>query len=109
MLEPLLGSTNKERVLLFILARGEGYPREIARFYETGVAPVQNQLETLERGGILASRLAGRTRLYRFDPRYPLLPELQALLERVLTFYPEEERQRLAVVRQRPRRKGKPL
>ena len=35
MLEPLLGSTNAERVLLFLLARSEGYASEIARFFET--------------------------------------------------------------------------
>lgn len=33
MLEALLGSVNKERVLFFIYARGEGYAREIARFF----------------------------------------------------------------------------
>lgn len=29
------------------------------------------------------------------NPRYPLLEELKALLEKALTFYPEEERERL--------------
>jgi len=31
MLTPLLGSINKQRVLIFIQARGKGYAREIAR------------------------------------------------------------------------------
>ena len=35
MLESLLGSVNKERVLLFVYARGEGYPRDIARYFDT--------------------------------------------------------------------------
>ncbi len=109
MLESLFGSVNKERALLFLLVREEGYPRDIARFFATGLAPVQRQLDALERGGILVSRLAGRTRLYTFDPRYPLLDELKALLEKVLTFYPAEERERLLMSRQRPRRRGKPL
>ena len=109
MLEALLGSVNKERVLLFIFARGEGYAREIARFFATDLAPVQRQLEGLEKGGILASRMAGRTRLYTFDPRYPLLAELKALLARAMTFYPQEEQDRLLLERQRPRRGGKPL
>lgn len=109
MLESLLGSVNKERVLFFILARKEGYPRDIARFFSTGLAPVQRQLDALEQGGILVSRLAGRTRLYAFNPRYPLLEELKALLEKAFSFYPAEERERLLTIRQRPRRRGKPL
>jgi hypothetical protein len=109
MLEPLLGSINKERVLFFINARGEGYARDIARFFATDLTPVQRQLDALERGGILASRLAGRTRLYTFDPRYPLLAELKAFLDKAASFYPKEEQDRLMLVRQRPRRGGKPL
>ncbi len=33
MLEPLLGSTYAEYVLLFLLARDEGYAAEMARFF----------------------------------------------------------------------------
>jgi hypothetical protein len=41
MLEPLLGSTNAERVLIFILARNEGYAREIARFFDADADSIQ--------------------------------------------------------------------
>jgi hypothetical protein len=53
--------------------------------------------------------MVGRTRLYSFNPRYPFLDELRALLEKALEFYPEEEKARLFPERSRPRRKGKPL
>ncbi len=109
MLDSLFGSTNKERVLFFICGRGEGYAREIARFFATDLTPVQRQLDVLERGGILTSRLAGRTRIYTFDPRYPLLAELKALLEKAMSFYPQDEQDRLLLARQRPRRTAKPL
>jgi len=109
MIEALLGSVNKERVLFFIYARDEGYARDIARFFATDLSPVQKQLETLENGGILASRQAGRTRLYSFDPRYPLLDELKAFLAKAISFYPPEEQERLLLARQRPRRASKPL
>jgi len=109
MLEPLLASTNCERVLIFIAAREEGYLREIADFFETAPAPVLKQLEKLENGGVLFSRLAGRTRLYGFNPRYPFLKELMALLDKAMTFYPEDIRTRLLENRRRPRRAGKPL
>jgi len=109
MLESLFGSVNKERVLFFIHARKQGYARDMSRFFECGLTPVQRQLEALERGGVLISSLIGRTRLYTFNPRYPLLLELSALIEKALTFYPEEERTRLLMERLRPRRAGKPL
>ena len=109
MLEPLFGSLNCERVLMFIYGRDEGYPREIARFYNTDLDPVRKQLNKLETGGILASRVAGRTRLYTFNPRYPFLKELKGLLKKALSFYPPEEQEALLMVRRRPRRRGKPF
>ena len=109
MLEPLLASTNCERVLVFLAARNEGYLREIADFFQTSPSPLLKQLEKLENGGVLFSRQVGRTRLYGFNPRYPFQKELKALLDKALTFYPEEIRTALLVSRQRPRRKGKPL
>lgn len=109
MLELLLGSVNKERVLFFMQARKQGHARDMARFFDCALAPVQRQLDTLERGGILVSSLAGRTRIYTFNPCYPLLKELTALLEKALEFYPVEESTRLLMGCQRPRRAGKPL
>ncbi len=44
MLEPLLGSTSSEKVLVFLLAREEGYPREIARFFASDFKPVVGSL-----------------------------------------------------------------
>jgi predicted transcriptional regulator len=108
MLEPILGSTNRERVLVYLKARGEGYAREIARFFDTDLSPVQDQLEKLEAGGVIVSKEAGRTVMYRFNPRYPFLPALQSLLEKALEFYPEQTRTRLLMDRRRPRRRGKP-
>jgi predicted transcriptional regulator len=109
MLEPLLGSTNSERVLMFILTREQGYAREIARFFGADPDSIQKQLAKFERGGVLVSKSEGRTRLYRFNPRYSFLSQLRELLSKALLFYTQEEQERLAVTRQRPRRNGKPL
>ena len=109
MLEPLLGSLNCERVLMYIHVREEGYPREIARFFNTWLDPIRKQLDKLEAGGVLASRVAGRTRLYALNPRYPFLKELKGLLEKALSFYSPEDKNELVMVRRRPRRRGKPL
>jgi predicted transcriptional regulator len=109
MIESIVGSLNCERVLTFLNAREEGYAREIATFYSSSLAPIQKQLDKLEAGGVLASRTAGRTRLYTFNQRYPLLIELAALLEKSISFYDEELQQRLLLNRHRPSRRGKPL
>jgi hypothetical protein len=107
MLEVLLGSKSAERVLIFIFARQKGYARQVARFFETGFFPIHSQLERLEYAGVLVSRSVGRTREYEFNPRYPFLVELRGLLEKALSFYPEDLRESLLMDRRRPRRAGK--
>lgn len=107
MLEPLLGSESSERVLVFILARDQGYATEIARFFGTKLYSIQKQLDKLELGSVLVSEMAGRTRLYRFNPRYPFLVELKALLSKALSYYPKDIQDKLLMNRRRPRRRGK--
>lgn len=109
MIESLLGSINKERVLIYLYANGTGYARAIADFFDTHLRNIQVQLDNLEVGGILVSRQQGRTRVYEFNPRWPLKDELIALVKRLLAFYPPEEAERLLGIRKRPRRRGKPL
>ena len=109
MIEPILGSASSERVLMFLFARDQGYAREIARFFNSDLAPIQKQLEKLENGGVLVSKLAGRTRVFSFNPRYPMLDEVRKLLEKTLQFYPDDTHEALTMERRRPRRRGKPL
>lgn len=109
MLSPLLGTENSERVLIFLLTRNEGYAREIAQLFETNLYAIQRQLDKFEAGGVLVSRTAGRTRMYQFNPRYPFLNELRQLLEKALSFYPEDMQEKLIMNRRRPRKRDKPL
>jgi len=109
MLEPLLGSRDAERVLMYLNCRGSGYARQMARMFGAAPSAIQKQLARLENAGVLYSESLGRTRLYRLNPRYPFLRELKALLSKALVFYPEEERQALLMARQRPRLAGKPI
>jgi len=109
MLEELFGSKNRERVLQYIFANGEGYAKEIADFYESSVDPIQKQLERLELGAILVSKRVGRTRLFMFNPRYAFKTELEALLLKAREYYPPEMIEKLTKQRKRPRRSGKPL
>jgi predicted transcriptional regulator len=109
MLQTLLGSRSSEQVLIFLLARNEGYPTEIAEFYDADLYAIQRQLEKMESSNILVSRKVGRTRVYEFNPRYALLEELKSILEKALSYYPEEIREDLMMNRRRPRRSDKPL
>jgi hypothetical protein len=109
MIESLLGSKNAERVLIYIFARDEGYAREIASFYRTDLKSIQMQLDKFEQSGVLVSREVGRTRPYVFNPRYPFLNELKSLLGKALSFYSEEEQDKLKMNRRRPRARGKAL
>ena len=109
MLEAILGSVSKERVFLYLFARGKGYAREIALFFSTSVTPIKKQLEALESQNVLYCEPQGRTLIYRFNPRYPFLKPLKQLLEETLAHYPTKFRDELLFSRHRPRRKGKPL
>jgi hypothetical protein len=108
MLEGLLGSDDAERVLFFLAVRQRGYGREIADFWATRISGIQRQLDKLESGGVLIASPVGRTRVYEWNPRWPLHGELLTLLHRAVTFLPEDLRMRLMDNRRRPRRRGKP-
>lgn len=109
MLSSIISSENSEYILVFILKRDTGYAREIARFFDATLSAIQTQLDKLEAGGVLVSKKVGRTRVYEYNPRYPFLAELQALLEKAYSFYPEDVREGLEMNRRRPRKKDKPL
>jgi hypothetical protein len=109
MLAALLGSVNKERVLIYLAARDRGYPREVARFFNSSLYPVQVAFDNLEAAGVLVSRSVGRTREYEFNPGYAARIELRALIDRAFELYPISLRNNLLLVRSRPRRRGKRL
>lgn len=105
----LITPKTKEQVLMYLAGRKEGYAREISAYYSVSLSPVQNQLNQLENSGVIYSRQAGKTIIYRLNERYPFYKELKNLLEKMLSFLPEEEKKKLLFARKRPRRKGKPL
>ena len=109
MLASLLGSVNKERVLVYLAARGKGHSREIARFFGSSLSPVQNAMDKLEASGVLVSRAVGNAREYEFNPRYPARVQLAGLIGRALDLYPPPLKEKLLMTRARPRRRGKPL
>ncbi len=110
MLEALLGNATAEKALLYLEQYEEGYATAIAdTFGNVSLNMVQRQLARFERAGLLVSVLKGRTRLFRWNPRYPFLKEIRALLAKALRSLPSDERSRYFAQRRRPRRGGKPL
>ncbi|SHE95475.1 hypothetical protein SAMN04487965_1026 [Microbulbifer donghaiensis] len=109
MLEALLGSEGAERTLLFIEARESGYAREISETYGISLNVVQKHLYRMEAGGLLVSHQVGRTRVFRFNPRFPFLNETRALLRAALMRLPGPVKEQLLMNRRRPRRTGKVL
>lgn len=102
------GGQARTRVLLALRLLETSYARELARVLDLPVSGVQAALRGLERDGLVAAQAAGRTRLYRLDPRYFARDELRRYLLR-LTGPERELNEQVARLRRRPRRTGKPL
>jgi predicted ArsR family transcriptional regulator len=109
MFEAVFGNATVEKVLLFLYRHKQGYPKEIADRFDLAVNAVQQQLKRLELGNVVVNRQLGRTRMYEFNPRYPLRRELENLLEKAFSFLPKDQVERFYTARTRPRRPGKTL
>jgi biotin operon repressor len=109
MLEAIIGSAVGEKVLLYLQNYEQAYGREIASTFGISPSQVQKQLTKLESGGVLVSRLVGRTRLYQWNPRNSLVPPFRGLLAAALESLPAADQQRFFRKRTRPRRNGKAL
>src|SRR5262245_20449582 len=106
----IFGNPTAEKILLYIESFGEGYALAIAETYEfPSVSMVQRQLERLERSGVLVNTPKGRTRMFTWNPRYPFLTELRALLRKEIQYLPQEERRQYFGKRRRARRTGTPF
>ena len=109
MLEPSLDNSTIEKVLFTLESYGQAYPLELSKLFNIPVNGIQQQMNRLENGGVIVSSMVGRTRLYQFNPRYPFLKELRALIQRAMEFLSEQEIGKYYRRRTRPRKKGKPL
>jgi DNA-binding transcriptional ArsR family regulator len=109
MLEGLFGNPVIERIFFTLLVYNETYALGLAKTFGESLNKFQQQLKRLEDGGIIVSRLVGKTRVYTFNPRYPFLKELKALVSKAYEFLPENEKEKYYRRRTRPRRAGKPL
>lgn len=111
MLEYLFANKNVEKILMYLFLHGKANATELSRAFGTSLDPIQKTLRKLEEGGLLASFLEGRTRVFQWNPRYPFLPEIQALAKKTYEFLPLhiQENSYQFTKRKRPRKTGKPL
>lgn len=99
MLDALFGNRNITRILLFLFVNGRCYGSQLHRLLKTSLTPLQKALLRLEKGGLITSYLEGKTRLYQFNPAFPLLAELEQLLKMAYTLMPASEKKEYYVVR----------
>jgi len=94
MLETLFGSKNIERILLFLFVNNSCYGTGLQKIFQISLTPIQKAFARLEGKGIIISQMEGKTRIYRFNPGFPLLEELEALLKKSYTLLsPSEKKQ----------------
>lgn len=92
MLEVLCGNKNVQNILIFLFVNGKCYGTQLHRSLDTALTPLQKALNRLEKGGMITSYYEGKTRIYRFNPAYPLLEELEQLLKKAYTILPSHKK-----------------
>lgn len=92
MLEAICGNKNIQKILIFLFVNGKCYGTQLHRLLKTPLTPLQKALMRLEKGGLIISYLEGKTRIYQFNPAFPLLEELEILLKKAYTLLPAPEK-----------------
>ncbi|MBA3817129.1 MAG: winged helix-turn-helix transcriptional regulator [Parachlamydiaceae bacterium] len=100
MLEGLCGNKNIQRILIFLFVNGKCYGTQLHRALATALTPIQKALSRLEKGGLITSYYEGKTRLYQFNPSYPLIHEVEQLLKKAYTLLPAHEKKEYYVVKE---------
>ncbi|MEI8366335.1 MAG: DUF6314 family protein [Parachlamydiaceae bacterium] len=102
MLEVLCGNKSVQRILLFLFVNGKCYGTQLHRSLRTPLTPIQKSLLRLENGGLITSYYEGKTRLYQFNPSFPLMNELEQLVKKAYTLLPTHEKKDYYVAKDEP-------
>lgn len=100
MLQALFGNKTIERILIFLFVNSKCYGTQLHRALNAPLTPIQKALLRLEKGGVITSYYEGKTRLFRFNPAFPVLPELEQLLKKTYTLLSANEKKDYFVVRE---------
>jgi hypothetical protein len=96
----LFGNKNIQKILLFLFVNGKCYGTQLHSQLRTPLTPLQKALQRLEKGGVLLSTYEGKTRIYQFNPAFPLLTELEPLLRKCYTLLPTNEKKMYYVTKE---------
>ncbi len=102
MFEVLFGNKTVQKILIFLFVNGKTYGTQLHRSLKTPLTPIQKALLKLEKGGLITSYYEGKTRLYQFNPAFPLLNELEQLLKKAYTLLPAHEKKLYYVTKENP-------
>ena len=111
MLEYLFANKNVEKILIYLSKHDKANASELSKAFASSLDPIQKTLKKLEEGGLLASTLEGKTRVFTWNPRYYFLNEIQAIANKAYEALPETIKNDTYkfMKRKRPRKTGKPL
>jgi hypothetical protein len=98
MLHGLFGNRNVERILLFLFVNEKCYATQIQSLLKVPLTPIQKALIRLEKEHIINSHHEGKTRIFRFNPYYPLHAELELLLKKTYTLLTPQEKKRYCFI-----------
>ena len=102
------GNTTRTGILLILALIEDSYPKQMAEVLETPASNIFKALDSLEREGLVVTRLVGRTRQITLNPRYFARDELRAYLDK-LALSDAALIEAVTEIRKRPRRTGKTL
>lgn len=92
MFEVICGSKTIQKILIFLFVNGKCYGTQLHHLLKSPLTPIQKGLLRLEKGGVILSNYEGKTRIYQFNPAYPLLNELEQLLKKAYTLLSPHEK-----------------
>jgi DNA-binding transcriptional ArsR family regulator len=109
MLDKILGSDTAMKIMLHLTHYGEIYPSAVAKDYNLALSGVQKQFQRYEEAGILVSKLIGKSRIYLFNKKSPVVKPFMELVKVYYDGLSLEDKEQLFGARRRPRRPGKPV
>ena len=108
MLAAIFGNSTTEQVLYYLRVNSEGYALGISTKLSRPISVIYKQLQRLEQGNVVVSKLMGRTRIYTLNPNWPFKKYLSALLDAAIDSQERKTFMKKYTERKRPRRSGKP-
>lgn len=109
MLDKILGSESAMKIMLHLIHYGEIYPSAVAKDYQISLSGVQKQFQRFEEAGILVSKFVGKSRVYLFNKKSPVVKPFIDLVKIYYDGLSLEDKEQIFSIRRRPRRSGKPV